>query len=242
MRIETLGPRTWLLGAVAAWSLLVWTLALAGLGGKIAPLAEDPALATALPQWRAPATPALGGPGQYAAIGARPLFDENRRPRPFYIEGNEAGGNAAPSFDYVLTGVLITPSVRMAIVEPSAGGEPLRVREGDGVEAAPGWRLAELAPRSATFEGPSGRQVLELRVFAGGAVPPAHADASATAVPAGAPAAPTATVPAPAPALPARVVEAAPQTSQEQLDAIRKRIEARRRQLRERSAQPPPNP
>lgn len=240
MRIETLGPRTWLLGAIAAWSLLVWALALAGLGGKVAPLGEDPGMTSPLPQWRTPAAPALGAPQQYAGIAARPLFDENRRPRPFVIEGSESGENAAQSFDYVLTSVLIAPTLRMAIIEPSAGGEPLRVREGMGVDAAPGWRLAELSPRSAAFEGPSGRQVLELRAFAGVAgPPPAAAPASA---PGAAPPPAAATAPAPAAAtLPTRVVEPAPaQTSQEQLDAIRKRIEARRRALREQSATQPP--
>ena len=49
MRAEDIAPRTWLLGALAAWALLAWILSLAGLGGRVAPLAEDPSLVQRLP-------------------------------------------------------------------------------------------------------------------------------------------------------------------------------------------------
>ena len=65
-------------------------------------------------------------------------------------------------------GVLITPRLRMAIVEPAQGGESVRVRDGESAEGLGGWRLVELRPRAAVFEGPGGRRELDLRVWAGG--------------------------------------------------------------------------
>lgn len=42
MRVESLGPRTLLLGTVAGWAVLSAILAVAGLGSRITPLADDP--------------------------------------------------------------------------------------------------------------------------------------------------------------------------------------------------------
>ena len=56
MRTDAIGPRTWLLAALAGWAILAWLLALFGMGGNIRPLPADPALVQALPQLRPPAT------------------------------------------------------------------------------------------------------------------------------------------------------------------------------------------
>lgn len=237
MRVDAIGPRTWMLGAVAAWAVLVWVLALAGLGGSVGPLPDDPSLAAELPQWRAPAAERLGPLPQYAAVGERPLFDEERRPKPFFIEG-AGGADAAPASDFELSSVLITPTLHMAILQPAQGGEPVRMKLGEANEALPGWRLTELAPRSAVLEGPEGRRTLELRVFAGSGEAPARAAAPAVSDAATPPAnaapatgAPPQTAPKPP------VAEAPPMNSEQQMQAIRQRIEARRRQLREQQQQ-----
>ena len=44
MRIDAFGPRTWLLATLAGWALLVWILALFGMGGQVRPLPDDPSL------------------------------------------------------------------------------------------------------------------------------------------------------------------------------------------------------
>lgn len=49
MRIDDAGPRTWLLGAVAGWALVLWLLAVAGMGSRITPLEADPSLQQPLP-------------------------------------------------------------------------------------------------------------------------------------------------------------------------------------------------
>ncbi|SEK45698.1 general secretion pathway protein N [Pseudoxanthomonas sp. GM95] len=258
MRSETLGPRTWLLLALAGWAVLTAVLALAGMGRRIVPLPDDPGLVQALPALPAPAPERLGPLEQYSEISRRPVFASDRQPHPFYLEG-QGGEQASKGFDYVLTSVLITPRVRLAILQSPGEGGPasaVRVKVGESPAASPGWRLAELEPRRAIFEGPEGQRTLELRVFDGqGGEPPTQlasqqngaAQAATPPIPPpparsgntpprerpspsdtqgrGAPPSADAADPAP----PAQ----APQTTEQQMQAIRERIEARRRQMRE---------
>ena len=249
MRADTASAKTWLLGAAAAWALCAWLLALLGMGGGVTMLAEDPALLQPLPQAAKPPPERLGPLPQYSEIGRRPLFTSDRRPQPFVINPDDEG-QARNDFDYVLTSVLIAPDFRMAILQPSAGGDSIRVRVGTAPEAAPGWQLVSLEPRRAVFEGPEGERKLELRVFDGeGGVPPTPTSAGME-MPVAPPPAPADTAP-PADAGPAVRDADAPapargedqpspdaqepdnRASAEQIDAIRKRIEARRAKLRQ---------
>ena len=121
MRIETANARTWLAAAVAGWALLVWGLALAGLGGRIG--AIDPDGETAAPVAAAIPVPGAEPPlSRYSEIATRPLFSGDRRPHPFFIDPNDAGDGASAGFDYVLTSVLRTPDFAMAILQPAGGG------------------------------------------------------------------------------------------------------------------------
>ncbi|HTL14898.1 MAG TPA: hypothetical protein VL251_07360, partial [Thermomonas sp.] len=84
MRLDSFGPRTWLLAGVAGWAVCLWVFALVGLGSRLGPLPDD------VPPQRLPATrlPAAERPGpqaQYQAIALRPIFSENRQPQPFTI-------------------------------------------------------------------------------------------------------------------------------------------------------------
>lgn len=242
MPLESMGLRRWLLATVAAWAALVWVAGWFGLGGRVRPLPEDPALVQPLPALAAAALPVVGSVADYADIAARPLFAEDRRPHPFLLSG---GQDAAPDgFDYRLTGVLLTPALEMAILQPAAGGEPVRVRLGEGPPRAEDWRLTELQPRSARFEGPDGVRLLELRTFdgVGGDAPgvPPMARTGAAPPPAGAPA-PAATRSAetqPEPEDGEAPAEARSGADPEQeAEAIRRRIEARRARIREEQAQ-----
>ncbi|MBB3275537.1 MULTISPECIES: general secretion pathway protein GspN [unclassified Pseudoxanthomonas] len=261
MSIESTGPRTLLLAAVTGWTVLVAILAQAGLGSRITPLADDPAGAARLPALPKTSPQGMGVLGQYTEFTQRPPFYESRRPQPFYLTGD---ADAQPSgFDYVLTSVLMTPGLHMAILQPSQGGEGIRIKQGEAANAAPQWKLVDLQPRAAVFEGPEGRRTLELRVFDGtGGQPPSVSGTPPPVpvpVPVGpptggnAPAQPIAGgVPAVPPAKPAQPQEPAEQpamTTEQQMEAIRKRIEARRAQMRQQQkgdeAYPPaytPNP
>lgn len=257
MRTDAVGPRTWLLAALAGWALLVWVLALFGMGGQIRPLPDDPSLVTPLPQLPPAAPERLGPPTQYSEIAARPLFSQNRQPQPFFISGQEGDGQAQ-AFDFVLSSVLITPGLRLAIVQPAQGGEGIRLKVGEAPPTTPGWRVVDIQPRSVVFNGPEGERTLELRVFDGSGgqmptatnanvVPPAMdpVQPAGAATPGSGTTSRTTQVQPAQPGSVAPVPESGPaaepaQSTEQQMDAIRKRIEARRAQLREQGAGPPP--
>ena len=233
--ISALRPLGALLAAVALWSLGLLVLATAGLGGQVGLHPDNGALAPPLPQVElATVGSRLGPASDYLELGNRPLLSADRRPAPVTAAGEGAGD--AP-LDVTLTSVMIAGDFKMAIVQGKDDTRSLRVRLGDMIEGT-AWRLVDLEPRRAVFEGPQGRSELELRVFdgSGGATP-----VSGTGAP------PMAAVPAPPPAgRQGEVAEAAPatepepvaqqatteMTQEQQVEAIRRRIEARRAQMR----------
>ncbi|MEL4891329.1 general secretion pathway protein XpsN [Xanthomonas protegens] len=247
MRIEAMGLRTVWLGTLALWGLLIWALGLGGLGERVAPLPDDPSMLQRLPGLPAASTQRLGDFSQYGEIAARPVFAEDRRPHPFFLSA-DSGQSAAPNVR--LTGVLLTDRFKMATLTTEQG-ESLRLQEGG--DAVQGWRLLSLAPRQATVSGSGGTQTLELKVFDGkggqpptvlgqpgraaaqGQMPPPasapNGQANATA-----PRPPNQSTPNPVPnqaPTPSAPQPSSPAPSSEQLQAIRERIEARRRQLQQ---------
>lgn len=241
MRLDHAGPRTRLLAVLAGLALLAWVAALAGAGSRVGPLPDDPSLLPPLPRGAAGTAEPLGPLPQYAAIAERPLFSIDRTPRPFVLPGS--GAEAADrGFDYELTSVILTPGLRMAIVQPVGGGDPVRVREGSEAAGAPGWRLVSLDRRQAVFEGPEGRRELGLRVFNGAGqqapTPVASSDPRTAAGAAVAAADAEASTNANANADAAPPAEAAsPEPDAAQVEAIRQRIQARRARLQQREAQ-----
>lgn len=223
-RFDQAGPLTWLLAACAGWALLLWIAALLGMGGQVddaSPAADE----VALPQSKPAAPDRIGPLAQYAEAASRPLFTQDRRPRSFMATGPE-GENAAQSqtLDFILTGVLISPQVQLAVLQPTGGGDAQRVRVGKSPEGAAGWRLLEVQPRRAIFEGAGGQSALDLRTFGDATAPAATAVTS-----------PQATAPATAAAVPPARADAGgeePQNQEARIEAIRKRIEARRAQMR----------
>lgn len=257
-RLERAGPLNWLLLGVASWALLLWLAALSGMGGH---LGETPIVAAEPLPPPTPVQPARIGPlAQYAEAAARPLFTRDRRPRSFIATNpeGEAGAAQSQTLDFVLTGVLISPQVQLATLQPTGGGESQRVRVGRSPEGAAGWQLLSLEPRRATFAGNGTQLVLDLRTYGAAGNPemprtPDPGMASDTNAPASSPVpvtAANATTTAagnPVPSIPTQAPEAAPpQTDQARIEAIRKRIEARRAQQRAASqnsgAPAPPKP
>ena len=214
MRNDVAGLRTWLLAAVGAWALAVWAATLFGLGGRIG---AAPA-STQLPAL--PAVPAAEAVDARAVDNsealARPLFASDRRPHPFVMgEGEQATVGTVR-----LSGVLMTPELEMATLTTDQG-RSLRLRVGG--EPQDGWQLLSLQPRSAVVSGPSGTLNLELQVFSGA---PAAKGEGAPPLPA-----PAGAVPPPVSNAPA--AEAVMGPSADQIQAIRERIQARRRQAQQ---------
>jgi general secretion pathway protein N len=256
MRADSLSPKTWLLAAFAGWAVCLWLFALFGLGERLGKTDADIG-SQRLPSTTIPRADRPGPQAQYGAIGDRPLFAENRKHQPFVIDGNGETAQAN-TFDYTLTSVLIASGVELAILKPAAdGAASVRVKVGEAVETAPQWTLASLQPRSAVFRGPDGEKVLDLRVFdgVGGAVPPppvvppipppvAQTGVINESIPPPGGDQPGAQGPVfvPPPPPSAASSDANNVSTQAQLDAIRKRIEARRAQLRQQAAQEAQNP
>ena len=244
-RLANAGPLTWLLAAVAGWAVLVWVASLAGMGGAVAPVAG--AAGSPLPVPKPPVPDRIGPLAQYTEAAARPLFTLDRRPRSFMATGPESeGATPAQTLDFILTGVLISPQVRLAILQPAGGGDSQRVREGSAPEGAVGWRLVQVDRRRAVFEGPDGQRTLDMRTFG-------VAGSPVQAVTGGEPPQQVQQVQddggqasdaARAAAAAAAAASEQPGGEASRMDEIRRRIEARRAQLRAagQNAAPPPAP
>lgn len=262
MKIELTSLRSWWLATVVAWAAAIWIASLFGLGSHLPVAAEGDRTASPLPVLPAAAPERIASAEAYAQIGARPLFAEDRRPRPYLLGGSEPGASSAVS----LTGVLLTSEFSMAILTTDQK-QSLRLRLNG--EAVNGWQLVALEPRSATVAGPSGTQTLELVTFSGqGGEPPTVLGTAAGAAqgngvrppppPPGqnagrgpttnftgaVPPAAQAGAEAAANAAAAAAAAQAPATqgpSEQQMQAIRARIQARRQQLQQQqqSQQPP---
>ena len=124
-----------------------------------------------------PSPPALNS---YAQVWEHPLFSSDRKP----IVTN--GGSEGVSLgDLQLTGVILTPTLHMALLGPAHGtkgddGEEVRVREGATLPDG-NWKLIQVLPRSAIFASSSGRT--ELKLPAGAPIDQAAANAPADAIP-----------------------------------------------------------
>ena len=243
---DSLRPLTLLLAAAGLWAMSLLVLALAGLGNRF-PAPGATLAAPALPKITLTRSePRLGAFANYAEVGQRPLLMKDRRPGATPSDD----GQATSDLDVTLTSVMITPRLQLAILTDNKDASSRRVKMGDTV-AGSNWRLVQLEPRRALLEGPSGQRELVLRVFDGkGGQAPTPNMVRADPQPESNPAVPAASATIAAPAQPAEVIRPAPApvqarpeqgtgsalTQEQQVDAIRRRIEARRAQMRAEAA------
>jgi general secretion pathway protein N len=241
--VESLRPLTLLLGGALLWALCLLVLALGGLGTRFAtptlesPLAPLPKVSIAATRSR------LGAWENYGEVASRPLMNEGRKPSVVTAVANDG---ASSELDVTLTSVLITSRLQLAVLTDNKDGSSRRVKLGEAVEGS-NWRLVGLEPRQAVLEGPTGQRMLPLRVFDGssGEAPTAlTSSASANANEQAAQATQTGPAPPPRSPPPAPVAQNAPpspavsrpdpnqMTQEQQVEAIRARIEARRAQMR----------
>lgn len=213
--------------AILGWSAAFYLLTQLGLGGRYVLHPDDPEAVQQLPELSlARAESQLGPMSEYAVAADRPLFNPDRRPLP--ASGADAEAEQAPvapvatPLDVVLTSVIMAGNKHIAIVTDRTGNKTYSLRIGESLAGdQSSWRLVELKPRSAVFEGPAGRSRVDLRVFDGsGGQPPTPVSIPGDA----------AVEPAP------ESGDAAEQTPESRAEMIRKRIEERRRQMREEAA------
>lgn len=141
------------LGIVAAILLVLLVALWAGFGEGAT--WNDDAAPTRLPSvgatTPAPAVPPLE---RFSEVWQRPLFSPTRTPAP------AAPGEGASSSDLQLTGVIILPHLKMAILHDRSSGKDYRAIEGQPSHEGP--VLVELHPRSAVIEVSGARQELQL--------------------------------------------------------------------------------
>lgn len=172
---------------------------------------------------------------EFAATQARPLFNEDRKPTP--DEPSEESAPQPPSapLNISLTGVVLTPDVRVAMVQDKVKNTSIALKEGMPMPGDQGgWTLTKINPRSAIFRELSGEEIeVELTTAVASPKPnaPAHGQHPANA--AAAAAAPTAphaaSNPPTIPLAPPPMAGGGPN----QQEALQHRIEERRKQMRE---------
>ena len=143
-----------LLGVVAVVLAALFLLLLGGVGRGV--------------HWSAPRSlPPLPPPGnsadlpqpkplqQFSLVWQQPLFNPDRRPTAHAAAG---GSNLG---DLELTGIIITPDLRMALLHDKNGNKEIRLREGAALPDG-SVTLVEVHQRSAIFDSASGRTELNL--------------------------------------------------------------------------------
>lgn len=247
--------RTRLLVGLAGLALALLALAAVGIGRQVSRGNVIDSAAT-LPQLSVEPAKRPGPLSAYAVIGQTPLFYADRQPHPFVIANAAGDGQPAEAtFDFMLTGIVLSPTVQLVTLQPKDGRPAVRVQKGEAPTGAEGWILQSVEPRAAVFVGPGGENRLELRTYTGdggrapmmpgGMPPPGIAQPpplpQVTNVEQAAAAARNAAMAAsqPPPTPPAQDVV----PSDAQIQAIRARIQARRAELaRQRSADQNKNP
>lgn len=224
---------TLLLASFVLWAGLVLLVAVFGLGARFNPLPVDVSLTKPIPTVKISQNkPTLEPMSNYLEVGTRPLLMLDRRPGPVQAA---PGDNSTAELDVSLGSVLITPNLKMALFRENKDGASRRVRLGDLIEGT-GWRLVQLEPRRALLEGPSGQRSMDLLIFNG------KGGQSPTAVAVAVPQENSNTMQNVAP-----VVQTTPgntnvvasttapvnqnMTQEQQIEAIRQRIAARRAQM-----------
>ncbi len=223
-----------LLAGGCALLALTWVLLLGGVGQQITPaeplersdwvgaggVEEDE---FALPPMEA-----------YAEVTTRPLFNEDRKPAPPGSQDpgpddSENGEQDPVELNVTVTGIIITPEKRVAMVVDNATKEPLRLSEGmplEGEQSA--WTLTSIQPRKLVFDGGGvGPQEVALETYTQALKGGSPARARATPI-----------------AAPAQAGEEQAEASQSpteddraaRAEEIRRRVAERRAQLREEAA------
>jgi general secretion pathway protein N len=143
-----------LLGGIAAVLAVVFVVLFSGLGRTVhwnSPLPTPP-----LPEMHNDSGMPTPQPlERYAAIWQRPLFNPDRKPV------MRAAGESANLGDMELTGIIMTPTLRVALLRSKDGDKDVRIREGTTMPDG-SVKLVQLQPRSAVFEASGTRTELKL--------------------------------------------------------------------------------
>ena len=113
----------------------------------------------------------VGSLSEYQVINEKPVFNESRQPVISKLDGDESAEDATVAItdapDVRLTGVIITPSVRIASLTPVDGKqESVMAHEGQPLTGEyVGWQVSSVNPRDVVLESLDGQTMgLELEI------------------------------------------------------------------------------
>jgi len=220
MNIRVARLTTTVLGAACGFLLLVALLQYIGVGRGYRWAPDDPASAPPLPGGAIDEKPLKLPPeSAFAEVEAHPLFNEDREPTP--ADASDGGDSAAPQspLNIALTGIVSTSSVKIAMVQDKARNQSVALKVGmplEGDQAS--WTLVEVKPRSVVFRSAANERT-EVELETSVVQPPKPT--------------PTRTARTGTPANTARGTASAPANKRDSGGDLAKRIEERRRQMRE---------
>jgi len=215
-----------LAGACGALLLLVFALQF-GLGRGYGWSASDDDALAAVGSGAIDRQPfKLPAENTFAETTERPLFNEDRKPTP---EAPPEDAKPAPPtvpLNVSLTGVILTPQVHIALLHDNGKNDQMSIKEGMPLQGdLGGWTLTKVKERSAMFKESSGDEVeVELSTAVAGPKPgaaPARPNGAAPATPPGTPKSPP------------TAAAAKPQEGAAQAEQMQRRIEERRKQMRD---------
>ncbi|HET8897273.1 MAG TPA: hypothetical protein VFN09_00625 [Rhodanobacteraceae bacterium] len=216
MNVEAQQRLSYVLAAICGVLLLLLLAMWMGFGRGYGWLDSDPAAAPRLPNPAQLQQLSFQMPpfDHYVEITQRPLFADDRKPIPPSDE-EETAEPATPAVPLriALTGVIVTPAVKVAMLRDLNTNKSVTLKEGmplPGNQA--GWILVEIHPRKIVVSDPEDKTT-EVELTAPGANPSAPTAAAAGG------------------RRPPRAANASPQ--QKAANDLRARIEARRQELRE---------
>ena len=111
---------------------------------------------------------------KFALVWQKPLFSPDRKPVAHAADG---GSNLG---DLELTGIILTPGLRMALLHDKNGDKQVRLHEGESLPDG-SVKLVEVRSRSALFDSSAGRT--ELKLPAGAPIDESKTPATANAGP-----------------------------------------------------------
>ncbi len=173
---------------------------------------------------------------EFAEVRQRPIFNEDRKPTPI-VDTPPIDKPPVVPLNITLTGVVLTPEIRLAMVRDNAKNEAVSLRVGMPLPGEQqGWVLTEIHARKVVFKNPQEEtSEVELEVAPGLTVPPSPRPPAPAAATAAAPVPPPPPPPGGAPTtVPGQPPGQQPgQPPADRAAELQHRIEERRREMRE---------
>lgn len=154
MNVRIARLSTTVLAGACGFLLFTVLLQYAGVGRGYGWAADDPSTEPTLPGGAADEKPLKLPPANaFAEVEMHPLFNEDRKPTP--LDASEGDDSSAPQspLNITLTGIVSTSSVKIAMVQDKARNQAVALKVGmplEGDQAS--WTLVEVKPRSVVFK------------------------------------------------------------------------------------------